>query len=137
MVNLIEHIYTWLVRCGYSNMTYEIRGPKKTNANGVLTSKSSIEILEVLNDSLNVYTLKNWLMTHKELSKECVTYTSSNTLFKLTTQHLTIECSLIHHMMKNIFILISGLHDDVSFLEAFLIDNILDGGKINICYIIM
>ena len=30
MVNLIEHIYTWLVRCGYSNMTYEIRGPKKT-----------------------------------------------------------------------------------------------------------
>ena len=43
---------------------------------------------------------------------------------------------VLQHMIPYIFILKGGHWDDVSFLEAFLVDNILTKRKINMGYII-
>ncbi|KAJ9673095.1 hypothetical protein PVL29_026395 [Vitis rotundifolia] len=53
-----------------------------------------------------------------------------------TSHSLTMLSCILQHMISYIFILKGGHRDDVSFLEAFLVDNILIKRNINMGYII-
>ncbi|KAJ9685258.1 hypothetical protein PVL29_017332 [Vitis rotundifolia] len=53
-----------------------------------------------------------------------------------TSHSLTVLSCILQHMISYIFIPKGGHRDDVSFLEAFLVDSILTKRKINTGYII-
>ncbi|KAJ9689096.1 hypothetical protein PVL29_014642 [Vitis rotundifolia] len=53
-----------------------------------------------------------------------------------TSHSLTVLSRILQHMISYIFIPQGGHRDDVSFLEAFLVDSILSERKINMDYII-
>ena len=52
-----------------------------------------------------------------------------------TSHSLTMLSRVLQHMISYIFIPKGGHRDDVSFLEVFLVDNILTERKVNIGYI--
>ena len=53
-----------------------------------------------------------------------------------TSHSLTVLSRILQHTILCIFIPKRGHRDDVSFLEAFLVDNILTKRKVNMGYII-
>ena len=56
---------------------------------------------------------------------------------KPSTQSLTVPSRVLHHMICSILLPRGGHRDEVSYLEAFIVDSILTGRWIHIGYLMM
>ena len=56
---------------------------------------------------------------------------------KPSTHSLTVSSRVLHHIICSILLPRGGHRDEVSYLEAFLIDSILTGKQIQVGYLMM
>ena len=56
---------------------------------------------------------------------------------KPTTHSLTVTSRVLHHMICSILLPHGGHQDEVSYLEAFIVDSILTGRRIHVGYLMM
>ncbi|RVW55830.1 hypothetical protein CK203_075785 [Vitis vinifera] len=56
---------------------------------------------------------------------------------KPSAHSLTVTSRVIHHMICSIFLPRGGHRDEVSYLEAFIVDSILIGRQIHVGYLMM
>ena len=140
IVSVKEFVYPKVVKCFYSNMTFEDEGPITATINGVRIVFDVAElckILEIPNEGVCLYEAKKWPRVEgfkpaEAIQRLCGYPRSSRPISHL----LTVLSRILHHMISYIFIPKGGHRDDVSFLEAFLVDSILTERKVNIGYII-
>ena len=134
IVSVKEFLYPKVVKCFYSNMTFEDEGPITTTINGVQIIFNVVElcqILEIPNEGVCLYEAKKWPRVEGFKPAEAI-----QRLCRPTSHLLTVLSRILHHMISYIFIPKGGHRDDISFLEAFLVDSILTERKVNISYII-
>ena len=140
IVSVKEFVYPKVVKCFYSNMTFEDEGPITTTINGVQIVFDVAElcrILEIPNEGFCLYEAKKWPRVEGFKPAEAIQRLYGYPRSSRPTSHLlTVLSRILHHMISYIFIPKGGHRDDVSFLEAFLVDNILTERKVNIGYII-
>ena len=129
IVSVNEFVYPKLVKCFYSNMTFEDEGPITTTINGVqivFDVAELCQILEIPNEGVCLYEAKKWPRVEgfkpAEALQRLCGYPRAN---RPTSHLLTVLSRILHHMISYIFIPKGGHRDDVSFLEAFLVDSIL------------
>ena len=56
---------------------------------------------------------------------------------KPSAHSLTVKCRILHHMILYILLPRCGHRDEVSYLEAFIIDSIMRGRRIDVGYVMM
>ncbi|WJZ92552.1 hypothetical protein VitviT2T_011540 [Vitis vinifera] len=56
---------------------------------------------------------------------------------KPSTHSLTVTSRVLHHMICSILLPRGGHRDEVSYLEAFIVDSILTGRRIQVGYLMM
>ncbi|KAJ9671085.1 hypothetical protein PVL29_027195 [Vitis rotundifolia] len=112
IVSMKEFLYPRVVKVFYYNMKFEDEGPISTTVN----------VLNIPNEGVCLYEVKKWSRVEgfkpPEAIKRLCGYQKSN---RPTSHSLTM---------------LRGHRYDVSFLEAFLVDNILIERKVNMGYII-
>ncbi|WJZ84204.1 hypothetical protein VitviT2T_003819 [Vitis vinifera] len=140
IVSVNEFVYPKVVKCFYSNMTFEDKGPITTTINGVqivFDVAALCRILEIPNEGVCLYEAKKWPRVEGFKPAEALQRLCGYPRSDRPTSHLlTVLSRILHHMISYIFIPKGGHRDDVSFLEAFLVDNILTERKVNVGYII-
>ena len=94
-------------------------------------------IVDIPNEGVCLYESKKWPRVYGFKPPEAIQRLCDYQKSDRPTSHLLIVSSrVLQHMISYIFILKGGHWDDVSFLEAFLVDNILTKRKIIMGYII-
>ncbi|WKA01366.1 hypothetical protein VitviT2T_019649 [Vitis vinifera] len=140
IVSVNEFVYPKVVKCFYSNMTFEDEGPITTTINGVqivFYVAALYRILEIPNERVCLYEAKKLPRVEGFKPAEALQRLCGYPRSDRPTSHLlTVLSRILHHMISYIFIPKGGHRDDVSFLEAFLVDSILTERKVNIGYII-
>ncbi|WKA05351.1 hypothetical protein VitviT2T_023324 [Vitis vinifera] len=140
IVSVKEFVYPKVVKCFYSNMTFEDEGPITTTINGVqivFYVAGLCQILEIPNEGVCLYEAKKWPRVEGFKPAEAIQRLCGYPRSSRPTSHLlTVLSRILHHMISYIFIPKGGHRDDISFLEAFLVDSILTERKVNISYII-
>ncbi|WJZ87432.1 hypothetical protein VitviT2T_006811 [Vitis vinifera] len=139
IISMKEFVYPRVVKCFYYNMKFEYQGPITTTINGVQINFDVAElckILDIPNEGVCLYEAKKWPRVEGFKAAEAIQrlcgYPKSG---RPTSHSLTVLSHILHHMISYIFIPKGGHRDDVSFLEAFLVDSILTERKVNIGYI--
>ncbi|KAJ9672799.1 hypothetical protein PVL29_026148 [Vitis rotundifolia] len=140
IVSVKEFLYPKVVKCFYSNMTFEDEGPITITINGVqivFDVAELCQILEIPNEGVCLYEAKKWPRVEGFKPAEAIHRLCGYPRTSRPTSHLlTVLSRILQHMISYIFIPKGGHRDDVSFLEAFLVDSILTERKVNIGYII-
>ncbi|KAL6349805.1 hypothetical protein AAG906_001692 [Vitis piasezkii] len=104
-----EPIFPTLVRAFYSRATYGLGGPVLSTVRGVeirLSPESICRILDIPSVGLRG-------------------------MGKPSTHSLTVTSRVLHHMICSILLPRGGHRDEVSYLEAFIVDSILTGRRIH------
>ena len=135
IVFMKEFLYPRVVKCFYYSMKFEDEGPISTTVNGVqinLDVAQLCQILDIPNEGACLYEAKKWprvegLKPTKAIQR-LYGYQKSG---RPTSHSLTVLSRILQHMILYIFIPKRGHRDNVSFLEAFLVDNILTERNIN------
>ena len=113
-MTMSKSIFFTLVRTFYSRVTYGLGGPIISIVRGVeiqLDLESICHILEIPSSGLRVYESKTWLTM--------------------------LINRVLHHMICSILLPQGGHRDEVSYIEAFLVDSILIGRWIHMGYLMM
>nr|CAN76695.1 hypothetical protein VITISV_006679 [Vitis vinifera] len=107
--------------CGlYYRATYGLRGPVLSTVRGVeirLSPESIYRILDIPSVGLRVYEAKG--------------------MGKPSAHNLTVTSQVFHHMICSILLPHGGHRDEVSYLEAFIVDSILTERRIHVGYLMM
>ena len=110
-------------------MTFEEERPISTTVNGVQIKfdvAKLCKILDILNEGAYLYESKKWPRVDGFKPTEAVQRLCGYQKAGRPTSHsLTMLSRILQHMISYIFIPKKGHRDDVSFLEAFLVDNIV------------
>ncbi|KAJ9702884.1 hypothetical protein PVL29_004568 [Vitis rotundifolia] len=128
IVSVKEFLYHRVVKCFYSNRTFEDERPISTTINGVHINfdvAKLCHILDIPNEGVCLYETKKWPRVEGFKPAEAIQRLCGYPKSGRPTSHLLIMLSrILQHMISYIFIPKGGHRDDVSFL------------KVNIGYII-
>nr|CAN75019.1 hypothetical protein VITISV_040230 [Vitis vinifera] len=144
LVTISEPIFPTLVRAFYSRVTYGHGGLITSTVRGVqihLDPESICRILDIPPGGLRVYDAKAWPTVpgfdlRKAIQRMCGLANAPG-LGKPSAHSLTVTCRVLHHMIAYILLPHGGHRDEVSYLEAFLIDSIMTGRRIDVGYVMM
>ena len=144
VVMISEPIFPTLVQAFYSRVTYGLGGPVMSMVRGVeirLSPKSICRILDIPSVGLLVYEAKAWPTMPgfelREVVQRLCGLADAQGMGKPSAHSLIVPSRVLHHMIY--FILLpQGRHrDEVSYLEAFIVDSILTGRQIHVGYLMM
>ena len=144
LVTISEPIFPTLVRAFYSRVTFGHGGPITSTVRGVqihLDPESICRILDIPPCGLRVYDAKTWPTVPGFDPREAIQrirgLADAPGLGKPSAHSLTVTCRVLHHMIAYILLPRGGHRDEVSYLEAFLIDSIMTGRRIDVGYVMM
>ncbi|RVW61873.1 hypothetical protein CK203_065939 [Vitis vinifera] len=144
LVTISEPIFPTLVRAFYSRVTFGHGGPITSTVRGVqihLDPESICRILDIPPGGLRVYDAKAWPTVPgfdpREAIQRMCGLADAPGLGKPSAHSLTVTCRVLHHMIAYILLPRGGHRDEVSYLEAFLIDSIMTGRRIDVGYVMM
>ncbi|KAL6349996.1 hypothetical protein AAG906_002103 [Vitis piasezkii] len=130
VVTIFEPIFPTLVRTFYSRVTYGLGGP-------VLSTVRGVEIRL----SPEMYETKAWpTMTGfkpREAVQRLCGLEDAQGMGKPSAHSLTVPIQVLHHMNFSILLPQGGHRDEVSYLEAFIMDSILTKKRIHVGYLMM
>ncbi|RVW88788.1 hypothetical protein CK203_034727 [Vitis vinifera] len=139
LVTISEPIFPTLVRAFYSRVTFGHGGPITSTVRGVqihLDPESICRILDIPPGGLRVYDAKTWPTVPgfdpREAIQRICGLADAPGLGKPSAHSLTVTCRVLHHMITYILLPRGGHRDEVSYLEAFLIDSIMTGRRIDV-----
>ncbi|RVW66804.1 hypothetical protein CK203_064846 [Vitis vinifera] len=131
-------------RAFYSRVTFGHGGPITSTVRGVqihLDPESICRILDIPPGGLRVYDAKTWPTVPgfdpREAIQRICGLADAPGLGKPSAHSLTVTCRVLHHMIAYILLPRGGHRDEVSYLEAFLIDSIMTGRRIDVGYVMM
>ncbi|KAL6320020.1 hypothetical protein AAG906_003117 [Vitis piasezkii] len=133
VVTISEPIFPTLVWSFYSRVTYGLGGPVLSTVRGVeirLSPESICRILDIPSIGLRVYEAKAWPTVSGFEPREAG-------MGKPSAHSLTMTSRVLHHMICSILLPRGGHRDEVSYLEAFIVDSILTGRRIHVGYLMM
>ncbi|RVX11507.1 hypothetical protein CK203_015826 [Vitis vinifera] len=106
-----------------------------------LGSESIFRILNIPSVGLRVYESKVWPTVPgfepKEAIQRCVDLSMPRGMGKPSAHSLTMISRILHHMVCSILLPRGGHRDEVSYLEAFIVDSIMIGRRIHVGYLMM
>ncbi|RVW22362.1 hypothetical protein CK203_096192 [Vitis vinifera] len=106
-----------------------------------LDPESICRILDIPPGGLRVYDAKAWPTVPgfdpREAIQRMCGLADAPGLGKPSAHSLTVTCRVLHHMIAYILLPHGGHRDEVSYLEAFLIDSIMTGRRIDVGYVMM
>ena len=144
VVMIFEPIFPTLVRAFYSQVTYGLGGPILSTVRGVeirLSPESICLILNIPLVGLIVYEAKAWPTVlgfePRETVQRLCGLTNAQGMGKPSAHCLTVPSRVLHHMICSILLPRGGHRDEVSYLEAFIMDSILTGRRIHVGYLMM
>ena len=115
IVSVKEFLYPRVVKCFYSNMTFEDEGPITTTINGVqivFNVAKLCQILEIPNEGVCLYEAKKWPRVEGFKPAEAIQRLCSYPRSSRPTSHLlTVSSRILHHMISYIFIPKGGHRD--------------------------
>ena len=144
VVTIFEPVFPTLVRAFYSRATYGLRGPVLSTVRGLeirLSPESICRILNIPSIGLSVYEAKVWPTVLGfepiEVVQRLCGLADPQGMGKPSVHSLTVTSRVIHHMICSILLPRGGHRDEVSYLEAFVVDSILTGRWIHVGYLMM
>ena len=144
VVTISEPIFLILIRAIYSRVTYGLEGPITSTVRGVeitLGSESIFRILNIPSVGLRVYESKVWPTVPgfepKEAIQRMCGLADAQGMGKPSAHSLTMISRILHHMVCSILLPRGGHRDEVSYLEAFIVDSIMIGRRIHVGYLMM
>ncbi|KAL6348531.1 hypothetical protein AAG906_013151 [Vitis piasezkii] len=144
MVTISEPIFSTLIRAFYSRVTYGLGGPITSTVRGVeitLSPESICQILDIPSVGLRVYESKVWPTVSgfepREAIQRMCGLVDAQGMGKPSTHSLIVISRVLHHMVCSILLPRGGHRDEVSYLEAFIVDSILTGRRIHVGYLMM
>ncbi|KAL6349908.1 hypothetical protein AAG906_002015 [Vitis piasezkii] len=132
VVTISEPIFPTLIRTFYSRLTYGVGGPITSTVRGVeitLSPESICRIFDIPSVGLRVYESKVW--------PQLCGVADAQGMGKPSAHSLTVISRILHHMVCSILLPRGGHLDEVSYLEAFIVDSILTGRRIHVGYLMM
>ena len=139
-----ELIFPTLVQVFYSRATYGLGGPVLSTVRRVeirLSPKSICRILDIPSVGLQVYEAKTWPTVPGFEPREAVQrlcgLADAQGMGKPSAHNLTVPNRVLHHMICSILFPRGGHQEEVSYLEAFIVDSILIGRRIHVGYLMM
>ena len=143
-MTISEPIFLILVRAFYSPATYGLGGPVLSIVGEVeirLSPKSICRILDIPSVGLRVYEAKAWPTVsrseHREVVQRLCGLVAAQGIGKPSAHSLIVPSRVLHHMICSILLPRGGHRDEVSYLEAFIVDSILTGKRIHVRYLMM
>ena len=144
VLTISEPIFPTLVHAFYSRATYELGGQIISTVRGVeiqLDPESICHILDIALVGLKVYESKAWpnmsgFEPRKVIQRMC-RLANTQGMGKPLAHNLTMINRVLHHMICSILLPRGEHQDEVSYLEAFLMDSILTGRRIHMGYLMM
>ena len=144
VVTISEPVFPTLVRAFYSRVTYELGGPVLSIVRGVeirLSPERISRILDIPSVGLCVYEAKAWPTVPGFEPREAVQrlcgLADPQGMGKPSAHSLIVTSRVLHHMICSILLPRGGHRDEVSYLEAFIVDSILTGRRIHVGYLMM
>ncbi|KAL6314472.1 hypothetical protein AAG906_025957 [Vitis piasezkii] len=144
VVTISEPIFPTLVRTFYSRVTYGVGGPITSTVRGVeitLSPESICRIFDIPSVGLRVYESKVWPTVPgfepREAIQRLCGLPDAQGMGKPSAHSLTVISRILHHMVCSILLPRGGHRDEVSYLEAFIVDSILTGRRIHVGYLMM
>ena len=132
------------MRAFYSRVTYGLGGHIISTIRGVeiqLDPESIFHILDIAPVGLMVYESKAWPtmpgFEPREAIQRMCNLETAQAMVKLSAHSLTVISQVLHHMICSILLPQGGHQDEVSHLEAFLVNSILTGRRIHVGYLMM
>ena len=106
-----------------------------------LSPKSICCILDIHSVGLRVYEAKVWPTVPRFEPREAILrlcgLVDAQGMGKPSAHSLTVSIRVLHHMICSILLPRDGHRDEVSYLEAFIVDSILIGRWIHVGYLMM
>ena len=134
VVTIFEPIFPTLVCAFYSRVTYGLGRPIIFTVRGVeiqLDPKSICRIFVIPLVELRVYKSKAWPTVPgfepKEAIQRMCGLVDAQGMGKPSAHSLTVINRVLHHMICSILLPRGRHRDEVSYLEAFLVDSIMTG----------
>ena len=144
VVTISEPVFPTLVWAFYSRATYGVGGPVLSIVRGVeirLSPERISRILDIPSVGLCVYEAKAWPTVSgfepREVVQRLCGLTDPQGMGKPSAHSLTVTSRVLHHMICSILLPRGGHRDEVSYLEAFIVDSILIGRRIHVRYLMM
>ncbi|WKA09103.1 hypothetical protein VitviT2T_026781 [Vitis vinifera] len=144
VVTISEPIFPTLICAFYSWVTYGLGGPITSTVIGVeitLSPESICRILDIPSVGLRVYESKVWPTVSgfepREAIQRMCGLVDAQGMGKPSAHSLTVISRILHHMVCSILLPRGGHQDEVSYLEAFIVDSILTGRRIHEGYLMM
>ncbi|WJZ84205.1 hypothetical protein VitviT2T_003820 [Vitis vinifera] len=139
VVTISEPIFPTLIRIFYSRVTYGVGGPITSTVREVeitLSPESICRIFDIPSVGLRVYESKVWPTVPKFEPREAIQrlcgLADAQGMGKPSAHSLTMISRILHHMVYSILLPRGGHRDEVSYLEAFIVDSILTGRRIHV-----
>ncbi|RVX16826.1 Retrovirus-related Pol polyprotein from transposon RE1 [Vitis vinifera] len=121
-----------------------VGGPITSTVRGVeitLSPESICRIFDIPSVGLRVYESKVWPMVPgfepREAIQRLCGLADAQGMGKPSAHSLTVISRILHHMVCSILLPRGGHRDEVSYLEAFIVDSILTGRRIHVGYLMM
>ena len=141
VVTFSEPILPTLVRAFYSRVTYGLGGPLLSTVRGVEIQLSPESICRIPSAGLRVYEAKAWPTVPgfkpREAIKRLCGLADPQGMGKPSAHSLTVTSRVLHHMICSILLPHGGHRDEVSYLEAFIVDSIITERWIRVGYLMM
>ncbi|KAL6337932.1 hypothetical protein AAG906_005397 [Vitis piasezkii] len=106
-----------------------------------LSPESICRILDIPSVGLRVYESKAWptmpSFEPREAIQRLCGLADAQGMGKPSAHSLTVTSRVLHHMICSILLPRGGHRDEVSYLEAFIVDSILMGRLIHVGYLMM
>ncbi|RVX02234.1 Copia protein [Vitis vinifera] len=103
--------------------------------------ESICRILDIPPVGLRVYEAKTWPtmpgFEPREVVQRLYGLADPQGMGKPSAHSLTVTSRVLHHMICSILLPRGGHRDEVSYLEAFIVDSILTGRRIHVGYLMM
>ncbi|RVW59375.1 hypothetical protein CK203_103213 [Vitis vinifera] len=107
----------------------------------IFPTLSICRILDIPSIGLRVYEAKAWPTVPgfepREAVKRLYGLVDPQGMGKPSAHSLTVTSRVLHHMICSILLPRGGHRDEVSYLEAFIVDSILTGRRIHVGYLMM
>ena len=133
-MTIFEPIFPTLVRAFYSWVTYRLGGPVLSTVREVeirLSPESICRILDIPSVGFRVYEAKAWPtmpgFEPREVVQRLCGLANAQGMGKPSAHNLTVPNRVLHHMICFILLPRGGHRDEVSYLEAFIVDLIFIG----------
>ena len=144
VVTIFEPIFPTLVWAFYSRVTYGLEGSVISTVRGVkirLSPKSICRILDIPSVGLLMYESKVWPTVlgfePREAIQRLCGFADAQGMGKPLAHNLIVSNQVLHHMINSILLPRGRHRDEVSYLEAFIVDSILTRRWIHVRYLMM